>query len=101
MVIVEIETATLLGPDCKKCGANTRVIGIEDHWAAQQLSVVTAECEQCGALDATIAMPPPHGERDDKPLINPRQKRERIRLARTHSALRLISKTWECVKWVR
>jgi hypothetical protein len=46
---------SLVGPDCRKCGKATRVIGLERHWVIKQLTVLTFECVECRALFATVA----------------------------------------------
>jgi hypothetical protein len=60
---LEIFADVIGGPQCRKCAAMTRVIGIEQHAVIAQLTVVTIECTECGSMAATIAMPAPaeHG----------------------------------------
>jgi hypothetical protein len=56
-MIIEVYHDALTGPACKQCGADTRVVGVERHWAISRLAVVTLQCALCGFLDAKIAMP--------------------------------------------
>ena len=65
MVELEIVTDPLNGAPCRACGATTRVIGIEPHAVMSQMTVVTAECGECGLIVATIAMPTPAGHDAD------------------------------------
>jgi hypothetical protein len=57
MTNLEIFADLFGGPQCKDCGALTRVIGMEQHAVIPQLTVVTLECAECGLMAATIAMP--------------------------------------------
>jgi hypothetical protein len=58
MAELQILTVSIGGPGCRECGAMTRVIGIEQHAIASEVTVVTLECTACGWTDTTIAMSP-------------------------------------------
>jgi hypothetical protein len=57
MTKLEIFADVFCGPQCRDCGALTRVIGMEQHAVIPQLTIVTLECAECGLMAATIAMP--------------------------------------------
>jgi hypothetical protein len=68
MIVLEIVANEFLLPGCNDCGSITRVIGAETHTVIRQLTVLTFECVQCGALSATLAMPSP-GNRGGKDAL--------------------------------
>jgi hypothetical protein len=58
MLVLEIGADSLAGPRCAECGETTRVIGVESHSIAKQLTVLTFECVRCRVLGGTVVMFP-------------------------------------------
>ena len=44
----------ITGPDCRKCSATTRRVGLEGHPVLRDFLISTFQCNGCGTVQVTL-----------------------------------------------
>ena len=58
MLVVDIAIDLVEGPKCERCGAFSRIFGIETHAVIKTVAIRTFECTRCGNIGTALAMLP-------------------------------------------